>query len=104
MAEQDPNEVWQVEVRGQIYEAPFGELGSWIEEGSLQPLDKVRKGQLRWIEANRVPTLIPLFEAKQYGLPIPKLEGIGTPIEEPPVPILIDSAVVSAELAAPLAA
>jgi hypothetical protein len=97
MAEQDLNEVWQVEVRGQIYEAPFGELGSWIEEGSLQPLDKVRKGQLRWIEANRVPTLIPLFEAKQYGLPVPKLEGIGTHVDEPPVPTVIDSAVVSGE-------
>ena len=75
MVELDLDEIWQVEVRGEIYEAAFGDFPSWIEEGSLQPRDKVRKGALRWIEAKRVPVLAPLFEAKQYGLPVPPLSN-----------------------------
>ena len=71
MSEQNPNEVWQVEVGGKVYEAPFVELGDWIGEGSLLPQDKVRKGNLRWIEARRVPNLIPFFNAKEQGLPMP---------------------------------
>ncbi|HEX6124412.1 MAG TPA: hypothetical protein VFZ23_03490 [Pyrinomonadaceae bacterium] len=71
MSAQNPNEIWQVEVGGQVYEAPFGELGIWIDEGSLQPGDKVRKGNLRWIEARRVPSLVPFFNAKERGLPLP---------------------------------
>jgi hypothetical protein len=71
MSSQNPNEIWQVEVGGQIYEAPFAELGEWIGEGSLQPGDKVRRGNLRWVEARLVPGLIPFFNAKQQGKPIP---------------------------------
>ena len=63
MSTQNPNEVWQVEVGGQVYEAPFAELGDWIGEGSLLPQDKVRRGNLRWIEARRVPNL----DLRQYG-------------------------------------
>src|SRR5688572_29366148 len=71
MSTPNPQEIWQVEVGGQVYEAPFGELGNWIGEGSLLPEDKVRKGNLRWIEARRVPSLIPFFNAKEKGMPIP---------------------------------
>ena len=93
MVEQDLDEIWQVEVRGQIYEAPFGEFHSWIEEGSLQPLDRMRSGDLRWIEAKRVPALAPLFEAKEYGLPIPPLAGKSTASEN--VPEIPSSAVTA---------
>ena len=65
------NEIWQVEVGGQVYEAPFAELPEWIGEGSLQPDDKVRKGNLRWIEAKRVPSLVPFFNAMAKGEPMP---------------------------------
>src|SRR5687767_8871243 len=71
MGTPNPQEIWQVEVGGQVYEAPFGELGDWIGEGSLLPEDKVRKGNLRWIEARRVPSLIPFFNAKEKGMQIP---------------------------------
>src|SRR5688572_16816832 len=67
------NEIWQVEVGGQVYEASFAELPSWIGEGSLHPEDKVRRGNLRWIEARRVPTLVPFFNAKERGLLMPVL-------------------------------
>jgi hypothetical protein len=65
------NEIWQVEVGGQVYEASFAELPSWIGEGSLLPEDKVRRGNLRWIEAKKVPALLPFFNAKALGEPMP---------------------------------
>lgn len=68
---QSANEIWQVEVNGIIYEAPFFELGDWIDGGSLLPDDKVRRGNLRWIEAKKVPSLVPFFNAKAQGLPMP---------------------------------
>ena len=71
MTQENQQETWQVDVGGQIYEAPFAELGDWIVEGSLQPTDKVRRGNLRWIEAKLVPSLVPFFNAKQQGLPMP---------------------------------
>ncbi|MGH9948152.1 MAG: hypothetical protein ACRD6X_13275 [Pyrinomonadaceae bacterium] len=58
---------WQVDVGGTIYEASFNELGQWIDEGALLPEDKVRKGNLRWIEARKVPGLFPFFNAKANG-------------------------------------
>lgn len=65
------NEIWQVDVGGQIYEAAFSEIAVWIGEGSLLPQDKVRKGNLRWIEAQKVPLLVPFFNAKANGEPMP---------------------------------
>ncbi|HQU94107.1 MAG TPA: hypothetical protein PLK77_17550, partial [Pyrinomonadaceae bacterium] len=61
----EANEIWQVDVNGTIYDAAFGELPEWIDGGSLMPGDKVRKGNLRWIEARRVPSLVPFFNAKE---------------------------------------
>lgn len=70
MAETSENsqpEIWQVEVNGKIYEAPFDEMAEWIAEGSLLRGDRVRKGNLRWIEAGKVPPLIRYFDAKDSG-------------------------------------
>ena len=61
------NESWQVEVNGQVYEAQFDELATWINDGALQPDDKVRRGNLRWIEARKVPALLSFFNAKANG-------------------------------------
>lgn len=63
----DPNEVWQVDVNGQIYDTTFGELPAWIADDALVETDKVRRGELRWLEAGRVPALIPFFNAKAQG-------------------------------------
>jgi len=71
MSEPGSTEIWQVEVNGQVYEAAFGELADWIAEGSLVPEDKVRRGNLRWIEARKVPTLVPFFNAKAAGVAMP---------------------------------
>ena len=71
MEQQPTNEKWQVEVSGQIYDATFAELGDWIGEGALQPEDRVRKGNLRWIKAGKVPGLIRFFNAKARGEAMP---------------------------------
>lgn len=81
MSENSSTEIWQIDVNGQIYEAPFNEMAQWIAEGSLLRGDKVRRGSLRWIEAGRVPTLITFFNAKDSGNPI--LPVVSTTIEEP---------------------
>ena len=70
------NELWQVEVGGQVYEAPLAELPEWIDEGSLQPGDKVRKGNLRWIEARKVPSLVPFFNARASGEAMPFVQSV----------------------------
>jgi len=67
MQAESHNEVWEIEVSGQVYTATLDELPTWIDEGSLQPEDKVRKGNLRWIEARKVPLLIPFFNAQAQG-------------------------------------
>lgn len=57
-------EVWQVDASGEIYETEFEALKQWIAEGSLLPQDKVRRGNLRWIEAQKVPALRAIFVDK----------------------------------------
>jgi len=63
----DFQEIWQVDAGGQIYEARFEELTQWIWEGSLLPQDMVRRGNLRWIEARKVPALMQTFNARDRG-------------------------------------
>lgn len=94
MSDVSAGEIWQVEVNGTIYEAPFAELSDWIDGGSLQPDDKVRRGNLRWIEAKRVPSLIPFFNAKQKGLPMP------VTVSTTPAEIPIEQVIPTAELSA----
>ena len=50
-------EIWQVEVDSRVYTATIEEVIEWIQEGSVQPGDKVRRGSLRWLPAERVPEL-----------------------------------------------
>ena len=50
-------ELWQIEVQNRIYQADTSELIEWIKEGSIQPDDKVRRGNLRWLNASRIPQL-----------------------------------------------
>lgn len=84
MGEENLQERWEVEAGGQIYAAAFGELPEWIGEGSLLPGDKVRKGNLRWIEASKVPYLIPFFNAKAHGQPMPVVPTVIITKSEPP--------------------
>lgn len=64
-------EIWQVEANGEILDTNFAEMTEWIDQGSLLRIDRVRKGNLRWIEAGKVPSLIAVFNAKDNGQPLP---------------------------------
>jgi len=64
-------DIWQVEAAGQIYSTNLEEIANWIDDGRLTREDKVRKGELRWIAAGKVPLLISFFNAKERGSEIP---------------------------------
>lgn len=59
-------EVWQIDAGGEIYEAEFDDLKQWIADRVLLPQDKVRRGNLRWIEAQKVPALRSFFNDKEF--------------------------------------
>ena len=63
------SEIWQVEANGEVFESNFDEMTLWINEGSLLRIDRVRKENLRWIEAGKVPALVEFFNAKDAGAP-----------------------------------
>lgn len=70
----NPNESWQVDVNGEVYETNFQGLVNWIDEGSLLRVDKVRRGRLRWLEAGKIPLLYGFFNAKDMGQPMPPIQ------------------------------
>lgn len=76
-------EVWQVDVNGQVYETNFEGLISWIGEGSLLRGDKVRRGNLRWLDAGKIPSLVNFFNAKESGEPLPQFQFSSTEGEAP---------------------
>jgi hypothetical protein len=75
-------ETWEIEAGGQTYTASFDEMASWIGEGALLRIDRVRKGNLRWIEAGKVPSLTEFFNAKDMGRPITPTVTISQPEAE----------------------
>src|SRR5207245_2401276 len=64
-------ELWQVEANGNIFDTNLAEIRTWIEEGAVLRMDRVRKGNLRWIEAGKVPSLVAVFNAVESGQPLP---------------------------------
>jgi len=62
-------EIWQIESGGQIIDANFEQITQMIDRGDLLRMDRVRKGDLRWIEAGKVPALISVFNAKDGDAP-----------------------------------
>lgn len=63
----NPNEIWQVDVNGTIYETSLDELKQWIAEGAVLRQDKIRRGNLRWLEAGKVPFLLETFNSSVNG-------------------------------------
>jgi hypothetical protein len=59
------SEIWQVMTGEEVYQADLQTLKQWIGEGLVQPTDKVRKGALKWIEAQRAPVLRPVFTGEE---------------------------------------
>lgn len=69
MSMEQPQETWQIESSGQILDTNFEELTTLIDQGHLLRIDRVRKGNLRWIEAGKVPALVAVFNAKDGEQP-----------------------------------
>ncbi len=91
-------ETWHVEANGDVYETSFEEMTLWIAEGSLLRIDRVRKGNLRWIEAGKVPALTEFFNAKDAAEPpLPLITttrtevlGVGTQAQPPALACGVD--------------
>lgn len=64
-------ETWQLDADGEIFETDFEGLVNWISEGSLIRSDKIRRGNLRWLEAGKIPTFEEFFNAKDFNQPMP---------------------------------
>lgn len=79
-------EVWQVDVNGEVYETNFEGLISWIGDGSLLRVDKVRRGNLRWLDAGKIPSLNNFFNAKESGQPMPQVQFSSTEGETAALP------------------
>lgn len=75
-------EIWQVEVNGQIYETNFEELTQWIFEGAVLREDKVKRGNLRWLEAGKNPKLLNFFNAKDLNIPPEIVTTTNSPLVE----------------------
>src|SRR5437762_10666853 len=60
----------QVETGGRVLDTDLNEMTAWIADGSLLRIDRVRKSNLRWIEAGKVPQLVEFFNAKDASDPI----------------------------------
>ncbi|MEP6924722.1 MAG: hypothetical protein ABI954_09675 [Pyrinomonadaceae bacterium] len=58
------NDIWQVEVKGKIYEGELAELEQWILDHALLPEDNVRRAGRSWIPAGQVPALQKIFASQ----------------------------------------
>jgi hypothetical protein len=73
-------EIWHIESGGHIVDTNFEELTTKIEHGELLRMDRVSKGNLRWIEAGKVPSLMAVFNAldgEQAPKPVITLTKLG---------------------------
>lgn len=83
MSDLEFQEIWQIDVGGEIYEASFEVVTQWIAEGAVLRGDKVRRGNLRWLEAGKVPSLLPFFNAKDSGIETPLIAFFAINAENP---------------------
>jgi hypothetical protein len=68
----DETEVWQLMTHDGIYQADLPTLKQWVAEGVVLPTDRVRKGALKWIEAQRAPSLRRVFTGEEVPEPAPE--------------------------------
>ncbi|MGI9056272.1 MAG: hypothetical protein ACR2F2_10785 [Pyrinomonadaceae bacterium] len=59
--------VWQIQINGQIQEANLEQVKEWILKKTVLPEDKVRYGNLRWMEAGKLPQFRNLFTKEQLN-------------------------------------
>ncbi len=84
------SELWEVEANGEVLSTHFEILTSWIADGAVLRMDRVRRGNLRWIEAGKVPSLVEFFNAKdaaEPGRPIIATVSYGSHAEPSTAPL-----------------
>lgn len=62
-------EPWEVDCSGEIFQTTMDDLAVRIADGSLLRIDRVRRADLRWIEAGKVPDLVEFFNKKDASQP-----------------------------------
>jgi hypothetical protein len=72
-------EIWQAEIDETVRSLSFDELATLISSGMLLRGDKVRRGNLRWLEAGRVPALDAYFAYADARA------ATAEPVIEPPI-------------------
>lgn len=81
------NEIWQVEIEGQIYEADTETMKAWVQDGYVQPGDKVKRGNLAWTEAKNIPMIRNLLSGTAgHAAPAPVggvAQSAGTGYQQP---------------------
>jgi hypothetical protein len=77
-------EVWRVSTVEGIFETDLETLKQWIIEGCVLPTDKVSKGNLRWIDAGRVPKLKGAFNGETAPAPAPVSTSFDAFVESNP--------------------
>lgn len=73
------SEVWQVEIDSRIRDTDLEGLRALILEGGLLKHHKVRRGELRWLEAGKVPALADFFSQYAAAAPDLHIRETGTP-------------------------
>src|SRR5919205_485857 len=63
-------EIWQLMTHDGVYQADLPTLKQWVAEGLVRPTDRVRKGSLKWIEAQRAPSLRRIFTGEETPDPV----------------------------------
>jgi hypothetical protein len=56
-------------IQGEVYETDMDCLKQWIAERRVLPTDQVRKGNLKWIQADRAPAMRHVFSSEGSSQP-----------------------------------
>ena len=65
-------EQWRVSTVEGVFETDLETLRRWIAEGTVAPTDKVSKGNLNWIDADRAPMLKAAFQGEHVSSNTPQ--------------------------------
>src|ERR1700687_5504230 len=91
-------EQWRVSTVEGVFETDLETLRRWIAEGTVAPTDKVSKGNLNWIDADRVPMVKAAFQADHVSPTTPQsvpLAPAENTWQEEPTPFLEASGYVA---------
>ena len=56
MEPENTQDIWQVDSCGTVFDGTLDDLKTWIADGAVVRIDRVRRGDLRWIANNEAVT------------------------------------------------